>query len=785
MLSWAAAIFFASGFAALLYQVAWQRMLVIFSGADVYAATIVVAAFMAGLGCGSAAGGYVADRVSRVNSLVLFALAELAVAAFGLASKALFYDVLYTRLGDVGIGLGPTAALLLVALFWPTFFMGVSLPLLARGLTTDVGRAASTVGWLYAANTLGAATGALWGAWSLLPQFGLEGSVRVAAIINLACAAAVVLLVFLRNHARVDVRGDDPFGSGLSRTPPAALGLSGTPPVQAVDSRATGSLTLTAWAAIYALAGFIALSFEIVWFRMLSVMLKSTAFTFGTLLGLYLSGLGLGAALGSVAAPRIRRPALGFFALQIGAALYAAASLTAFVAHLADPTSWYTVYFSGYDPIDIKGAIVDLRSGGGVPWDFVRLYVLLPAALIGPPTVMTGFSFPLLQRVVQTDLLQVGRRAGTVIAANILGSTLGALLTGPVLLHLLGTAGTLKLLVVASGVSPLFVWRHLLRTQGSRIVVATGAGSAVALLTIAAITPGPRSMWAALHGTVSRNIIMSEDASGVSVLKGEQGNFRRVGVFVNGLGQSWIPYGGIHTALGALPAFVHPNPRTAALIGLGSGDTLFAIAGRRELQRITSIEIVRPQIDTLREFARIQGAGEVLKTLDDPRVEHVFGDGRLHIRRARRTFDIIEADALRPTSAYSGNLYSDAYFELLRDHLNPRGLAVTWAPTERIARTFVKVFPYVWAHHQIMIGSNEPIEMDRAAIAGRLSDSWVTDYYAWAGVNIEELLATYIGEGALTYGPADQRSHLVDINTDLYPKDEFDIPPLIGRPRER
>src|SRR5947207_2152166 len=110
------AIFCASGVAALVYQVAWQRMLVMFSGADVHAATIVVTAFMAGLGCGSLVSGQIADRVSRRTSIALFALAELGIGAFGLFSPTLFYDVLYERVGQLDIGLTATAVILFVAL---------------------------------------------------------------------------------------------------------------------------------------------------------------------------------------------------------------------------------------------------------------------------------------------------------------------------------------------------------------------------------------------------------------------------------------------------------------------------------------------------------------------------------------------------------------------------------------------------------------------------------------------------------------------------------------------
>src|SRR5262249_51615017 len=134
MLPLSAAIFFASGFAALLYQVIWQRLLVLFSGADLYSVTIIVASFMGGMGVGHLAGGHVADRVRPRIALLCFAASELAIALFGFFSRSFYYDFLYDRVGDTQLG-GPALALLLFAsLLWPTFFMGASLPLLARAL---------------------------------------------------------------------------------------------------------------------------------------------------------------------------------------------------------------------------------------------------------------------------------------------------------------------------------------------------------------------------------------------------------------------------------------------------------------------------------------------------------------------------------------------------------------------------------------------------------------------------------------------------------------------------
>jgi spermidine synthase len=212
------------------------------------------------------------------------------------------------------------------------------------------------------------------------------------------------------------------------------------------------------------------------------------------------------------------------------------------------------------------------------------------------------------------------------------------------------------------------------------------------------------------------------------------------------------------------------------VIGLGSGDTLFGIAGRREFERITCIEIVRLQLDTLRRLRQTWTYGGLESVLADPRIVNVYGDGRLHVANADDAYDVIEADALRPTSAYSGNLYSDAYFTLLRDRLKPGGLAVSWAPTARVHNTFLKVFPHVLSYSDIVIGSNAPIEYDANAVRARLAHPGVAAYYRESGVDIEDVLRPYLEESPRVFGPADDRSWIVDINTDLYPKDEFSVP---------
>jgi spermidine synthase len=299
-------------------------------------------------------------------------------------------------------------------------------------------------------------------------------------------------------------------------------------------------------------------------------------------------------------------------------------------------------------------------------------------------------------------------------------------------------------------------------------------GGIAAIAGVVLCMPDARSLWARLHGARPGSIVFGEDGSGTSVLKMLPGSREsRVVVYVNGLGQSWMPYGGIHTVLGALPAFIHPDPREAAVIGLGSGDTVFGMAGRRELQSITCIEIIRPQVQTLRDLSQRHRYPGLISMLSDPRIRHAHGDGRIYVRHGGRKYDIIEADALRPTSAYAGNLYSDAYFELLRDHLKPGGIAVSWSPTDRVRNTIVKVFPHVLSYGPIVLGSNQRIDLVPEMVRSRVMDPSVVDYYAQAGVDIRTLLAEYIDRVPAVFDPSHDRSILRDINTDLFPKDEL------------
>ena len=768
LLAFVLLLFLASGFSALLYQTIWQRLLGFFSGVDVYSVTITVAAFMAGLGCGSLVGGQLADRLSAKHRLLAFALAEGIIALFALVSKWLYYDLLYVRWSGLADSVILLPVVLFLSLLLPTFCMGVTLPILAKAFTGKIETAPSVVGYLYGVNTLGAAIGALVTPWILLRHFAFPDILRIGASLNGLCAVGAGLVWLWAGRDR-----------------PAASG-----PVPGRDVSATAEpsrFSLRTWMLIYALSGFIALALEIVWFRLLGVLQKSTAFTFPTLLAVYLGGLAVGVIIGVPFARRVRRPALTFLALQSGVTLYAAIALASFLHHVNRRAFlkpiW--VYLGLYEPVsavDVLPAIATWFSGGPITPALaesarfgILLYVVLPFILISPSTLLMGASFPLLQKVVQDNPLLLGRRVGWLQTLNIAGSMLGALLVGWCLLGWLGTAGTLKLLVLVGGIFSCLVAWHM--TERRRNRVAALALSIVIVGWLAFIIPPADRLWTKMHGAKPRAIIAREDGSGLAVLKGDNTK-DVVWVFSNGLGQSWLPYGSAHTQIGLLAVALHPKPTEVAVIGLGSGDTVYALGGSPHTQQITCIEIVKGTRAVLADAAPSIHYPALDALLQDSRIKWEFTDGRAYVSRSRTQFDVIEADALRPTSAYSGNLYSWEYFQTLKAHLKPDGLAVTWAPTDRVLESFLEVFPYVIVVNGIAIGSQRPIDTDPAGILGRLADPFTRQHYGRIENDVRPLTEDLVAGKLSRYSPERKRPAKPDLNSDLFPKDEYLAPRL-------
>jgi spermidine synthase len=737
------ALFAVTGFSALCLQVVWQRVISIHGGVDLFSSTTVVAAFMAGLGLGNLVGGVLADRLGARRSILAFALANLGIGLFGWASIAIFYDG-YRALAEHVQSLPAAFAFHFVLLVVPTTLMGLSLPLLTRGIVHDIAEAASVASRLYAANTLGAAAGAAVGGWVLLGNLGFDGTVRLASTLNLV--AAVIVLALWRTT---------PPESTRPATPAAA------PRGAAFANEGVGR-----WLALYAATGAAALALEVVYFRLVDGIMRSNSYTFAHVLTLYLLLFGAGAAAAGERARRSARPDATFLWIQFWIGV---TSLVGVIALLNAPPLFglrqsLEQYFRGEGFIYGFESVTDLRSGMAA----VFAHLLAPALVMGAPVFLMGYAYPFIAALVLRRDSTLGRHTGALMACNILGNVAGSLLAGFVLLDMLGTAGTLALLaalLMALGVTAA------LRAPRARVQRAAAALGMTAVLLL--LFPTNERLWGFLHGAPPERFALVEERSCVNALV-ENGGVQML--HLNAAAQNGYPYDDFHVLIGLFPALLHPNPERALAVGLGIGATPYGMLLDPRLRSVETIEICAGLGDLLTTLGDL-GAHESRQLLEDPRLDLRAGDGRKRLLAAEQHYDIITVDALRPQSGYSGNVYSVEFYELVASRLEPNGLFAQWVPTQRVLTSVVQVFPYVATTvgpgpATFLVASNEPLPNNLEAAVQR----YHARPHGQLSPEQRASLGRFLEHAQLTHRRRGEPRAAVpeaQLNRDLHPRDEY------------
>jgi hypothetical protein len=370
---------------------------------------------------------------------------------------------------------------------------------------------------------------------------------------------------------------------------------------------------------------------------------------------------------------------------------------------------------------------------------------------------------------VQRDLFSVGARVGWVQLANIAGNAAGSIITGLVTFHVLGLAGTMKLLAVLSLLLVLF-W--LLRAGFLRRPVEAGLAAACGVLFFA--MPGNGAFWTRLHAESSgQEAAWAEDRSGVAYFRDERAGDNRADgpFFIQGFSQGRIPFLPIHQFLGAVGPLIHPNPREVLVIGVGSGGTPWA-AGVRPESQVRSIELVGPVLTTLEEVGRRHPGSPMEEMFRNPRWRLEYGDGRRTLAKEERRYDIIEADAILPEASHSGLLYSAEFLGQVRERLAPGGLYVQWAPTERAVETFAAVFPHTMLLMPVgvLIGSNDPIPFDAERLAAAFRDAATAEHLRRGNDAFSDWTSLF-AEPPIVWSPGSPRAEAP--LTDVFPRDEF------------
>jgi predicted membrane-bound spermidine synthase len=655
--------FFLSGMAGLLFESLWFYQAGLGLGNSIWASSLVLAAFMGGLGVGNGLIGRFGHRVRA--PIRLYALLEFAIGASGVGLVVLLplltpwlVPVLRAAF-DSPVGLnalrvGVSFALLVA----PAAAMGATMPLLVAALCRRDPGFGAALGRLYGWNTLGAVAGALIGELWLFEWVGIRGSAWVAASMN--ASAALLALALSR---RVENGSAAPVEERLA---------GHTPALASVRVRILLGVAFFSGAALLAL--------EVVWFRFLLLVATGTSRTFAIMLATVLAGI----ALGGLAGGRwLRRDAEAFRQLPALAALGGVLCIVSYAAFGSLPRSF---------------------EGRSALFAFEMLEIALPLML--PVSLVSGVLFTLLGEALHREAPGETRAAGLLTLANTLGAMLGSLLAGFVLLPGLGIERATLLLAAVYALLVALLWGAGVRPPaGARSWSLVGA--VVGLCLAFGLFP---------HGLMLREYVQypirrfAPDWQPAEIREGltETIVYLRRDLFGDPVAYRMLTNS--HSMSSTIardarymklfvywPVAVHPDPRSALLISYGVGVTAKALTDTRSLEHIDFVDISRDVFEMNRHVYPDPNDNP----LHDPRVTVHVEDGRFFLQTTDRRYDLITGEPPPPKLAGIVTLYTREYFELMRSRLAEGGIATYWLPVhnllvsdaEAILAAFCAVFP--------------------------------------------------------------------------------------------
>lgn len=663
------ALFFFSGFSGLIYESVWSHYVKLFLGHAAYAQTLVLVVFIGGLALGAWLCSRIAERLR--NPLRIYAMVEAVIGIIALAFHSVFvsavdwgYASLLPATCDPGSSFCAAQWLLSGVLLAPqSILLGMTFPLVcSAALRAGPEQPGHDIAALYFLNSLGAVLGVLASAFVLIPAVGLPGTLTTAAIVNLAIAVAAY---------------------SLSKIVPPRLAVDPVLPVEGdTDTsirRVTRLLLVTSF-----LTGLSSFIYEIVWIRMLSLVLGASTHSFEIMLASFILGLAFG---GLWIRNRIDDAAdpvrlLGLVQLVMGVAAVATVP----------------VYNGAFDLMAWVLYALQRNEAGFVLFNLsstvIALLVMLPA------TFCAGMTLPLITyRLLRTS---TGERAlGLVYAVNTLGAILGVVITFHFLLEWLGLRWALVVgasIDVGLGAILLTVSRRGPRRALPGREAIAGIVALALLATLFDMDPrrSTSGVFRSGRATLPQQIAILFHRDGktatVDVLE-DRGTLL---IRTNGKTDAGIaraagrdPTGDefTMTLLAVLPLGHRPEAKTAAVVGFGSGMSTSVLLGSPRIERVDSIEI---------EPAMVEGAKLFRPTVDaaflDPRSHIVIDDAKSYFARGGGRYDIIVSEPSNPWVSGVASLFTEEFYARVALHLNDGGVLSQWLHTyEMDAQTLASI----------------------------------------------------------------------------------------------
>ncbi len=668
-------------------------MLALVFGHTVHALTTVLVSFMAGL----ALGGYLGGRWAAGSRFPVrtYGFLELGIGlaglltpgAIALAASGYLFLARSSDLSPHATGLMQfflCSAVLLI----PTTLMGATFPVLARHAAEASMDAGGRIAALYTVNTVGAVLGVFFAGFELLPRIGSHQTLLAAASLNFL-AAAIILL----------------WAGGLralDRNRPSRI-MAGAPV-------STAERVLLAALAV---SGAVSMIYEIAWSRALTLVVGSSTYAASAMLLAFLIGIGGGSAWFTLWSGRRSRATPSFALLQLAIAVSAAAVIP---------------FFDRLPDLFLRGFRMT-RSPDGV----IALEILLSIVAMAVPAFWIGATFPCAVREIARGDGVIASQVGRAYACNTTGAIAGAFAAGFLLIPAIGIEATIRAGIgINLLLGAILIWGSVRRAAAWAVTLAVTTVGVAALFLLpfwdrqvmssgvafyaGYYSAGPAGSWRDRIRT--ERLLFYEDGIGATVTVHESEGRRMLRI--NGKTDATNAED-LHTQLmlGHLPVLLHPDPKTALVIGLGSGATVAALS-LHPLQRIDVVEI-EPAVIRASAFFRPENRG----ALEDPRVAVVVEDARSFLQASDRRYDLIASEPSNPWIGGVASLFTVEFIRLASEHLTPGGIMVQWihgyamAPDDlrMVVRSFQTVFPEatLWTTFQgdyLLVGSLHPIEVD-------------------------------------------------------------------------
>lgn len=697
-------------------------MLTMYVGGSAFSVSIALTVFMAGLALGSTIAGRIADRAAGSGRLILvYGWLKLAIALYGLLfpflmtwSKPL-YSFAYHFLLDNYLGYNAASSILsTLLLITPTTMIGAAMPLLCRYVINDLPQAGTLMGRLYGADTFGAALGTfLCGFW-LIKKLGVTAALGTAVSINAAIGFFCILYFVPALRLRPDLK---------KPVVPLPVDISGTLPDAGEEETKRSRLPAHIMPVyiILAASSFCGMSYEVIWTKLIALLVGPTTYSFTIVLFTFITGLALGGILFGWFSDHCRNA----FGLLIITQFAAAASVL------------IASHFLGNTQVFFAKILYQLRH------DFFLLETVKTGLLFSMmvvPTIFLGAVLPVAVRVRTRDMSSLGSLVGTLFAISTVGAMLGAFLAGFAFVPFLGKARGISVLIGLQVVSAMLAsfWaghkrpHRVIPTVICTVAIITGCLFLPRWDTVS-LSRG-KYLRPDLYGDAFENMSLLEgllqgpkrlenlstDADIISIDDGI-GGLVAVGSAVNSLGTSLMFLsvdGKIVTSTnwdlnmmvtaGHLPMMLHGNAKTALVVGLGSGLTAGEIL-HYPVKQLDVVEISPEVVKACHHFSTFHN-----NLLTDPRTRIIVQDARTHLTLTERTYDVIVADPINPWMAGSAHLFTLDHFQRVKNRLNPNGIFVQWFHAYQsdwtvfsmFGRTFRKVFPNSFLVNTAVLGND-------------------------------------------------------------------------------